>query len=100
MLLTGATSEEHTAEAIKAGAQHYLVESRITSEGLSLAIQKATLKVERDRLAADFEPGKTLSLGLRIVQILTRQLKGTLEFDRGGGQERQGTSFRVSFPTT
>jgi two-component sensor histidine kinase len=36
---------------------------------------------------------KTKSLGLKIVKILTRQLKGTLELDR-----RRGTTFRVSFP--
>jgi two-component sensor histidine kinase len=258
VMLTGVASEELAAEAIKAGAQHYLAKNRMTSEGLSLAIQKATLKVDRDRLArllaekevllqevhhriknnlqvvasllrlqadgledkaaaealhesqcrvesmaliyeqlhasadlpwlnlaehaalllnnllnvcaagtarisgqvsmeplvvgvkqaipaglilnellanalkhgfpdgrggritvagghagerveltvwndgvelpADFEPRKTTSLGLRIVQILARQLRGTLEFDRGEGEEPRGTTFRVSFP--
>ena len=37
-------------------------------------------------LPADFAPGKTTSLGLRIVQILSRQLKGLFEFDRGSSR--------------
>jgi two-component sensor histidine kinase len=37
--------------------------------------------------------GRRKSLGLEIVNILSRQLKGTLELDR-----RRGAAFRVSFP--
>ncbi len=59
VMLTGVTSEEVAVEAMKAGAQDYLVKDRITSGSLSMAIQKATqkvglmhaLKAERDRLA-------------------------------------------------
>ena len=39
------------------------------------------------------ERGGPESLGLEIVNVLTRQLKGTLELDRC-----PGTAFRVSFP--
>jgi two-component sensor histidine kinase len=44
-------------------------------------------------LPEEFDLQKRTSLGLRIVQILARQLKGTLEIDRNGG-----TAFRISFP--
>ena len=44
-------------------------------------------------LPEGFQVEQSRSLGLRIVQILTRQLKGTLDFERSGG-----TTFRVSFP--
>jgi two-component sensor histidine kinase len=41
----------------------------------------------------DFETRRLKSLGLQIVNILTRQLKGTWELERG-----RGTAFRLSFP--
>jgi two-component sensor histidine kinase len=40
-----------------------------------------------------FRVESSKSLGLRIVQILTRQLKGTVEVHRDGG-----TRFRICFP--
>jgi two-component sensor histidine kinase len=43
-------------------------------------------------IPAGVEPGTPTSLGLEIVAILTRQLKGTFELDRS-----QGTTFRLSF---
>jgi two-component sensor histidine kinase/CheY-like chemotaxis protein len=58
-------------------------------------------------LPASFDPAKATSLGLRIVQILSRQLKGTLEFGPGdggggkdgdGGKKPRGSMFRVTFP--
>jgi len=60
VMLTGLASEEVAVEALKAGAQDYLVKDRITAESLSLTVAKATEKValiraleeERDRLAA------------------------------------------------
>jgi two-component sensor histidine kinase/CheY-like chemotaxis protein len=59
VMLTGMASEQIAVEAMKTGAQDYLVKDRITAEALALAIQKATEKVglmqaiqdERDRLA-------------------------------------------------
>jgi len=59
VMLTGLGNEQVAAEAMRAGAQDYLVKDRITAESLSLAIEKATGKVsllrtlqaERDRLA-------------------------------------------------
>ena len=59
VMLTGMASEQVAVEAMKAGAQDYLVKDRITAEGLGMAIQKATQKVglvralaaEHDRLA-------------------------------------------------
>jgi two-component sensor histidine kinase len=66
----------------------------IAVEG-GLADGRAVLTV-RDNgagLPEEFDLKKGTSLGLRIVQILTRQLKGTFEIDRAGG-----TRFRVCFP--
>jgi two-component sensor histidine kinase len=59
VMLTGVASEQIAVEAMKAGAQDYLVKDRITAEGLSSAIEKAThkvallraLKSERNQLA-------------------------------------------------
>jgi two-component sensor histidine kinase/CheY-like chemotaxis protein len=59
VMLTGLVSEQIAVDAMKAGAQDYLVKDRITAEGLRLAVGKAvekaglerTLKRERDRLA-------------------------------------------------
>lgn len=59
VMLTGLGNELVAAEAMRAGAQDYLVKDGITSEGLRLAIEKATgkiallkdLQAERDRLA-------------------------------------------------
>jgi two-component sensor histidine kinase len=59
VMLTGVASEQVAAKALRAGAQDYLVKDRITAEGLSLAVRKATEKVgliralqgERDLLA-------------------------------------------------
>jgi two-component sensor histidine kinase/CheY-like chemotaxis protein len=41
----------------------------------------------------DIEPRRAGSLGLEIVDILTRQLKGAFELERSGG-----ATFRISFP--
>jgi two-component sensor histidine kinase len=59
VMLTGIASEQVAARAMRSGAQDYLVKDRITAEGLSLAVRKATEKVsliralqgERDLLA-------------------------------------------------
>jgi len=44
-------------------------------------------------LPADMEQCSTASLGLQIVDVLTRQLKGTLEVER-----QEGTAFKITFP--
>jgi two-component sensor histidine kinase/CheY-like chemotaxis protein len=59
VMLTGLVSEQIAVDAMKAGAQDYLVKDRITAEGLRLAVGKAvekaslerSLQRERDRLA-------------------------------------------------
>jgi two-component sensor histidine kinase len=59
VMLTGMASEQVAVDAMKAGAQDYLVKDRITGQGLSLAIEKASQKMglmkaleeERDRLS-------------------------------------------------
>ncbi len=68
VMLTGLGNEQVAAEAMRAGAQDYLVKDRITSESLRLAIEKATGKVgllralqsERDRLARMLAEKETL----------------------------------------
>src|SRR5689334_23498696 len=42
VMLTGLSNEQVAVDAMKAGAQDYLVKDRITAEGLALAMQKAT----------------------------------------------------------
>lgn len=59
VMLTGFAGEQVAVDALKAGAQDYLVKDSLTSQGLGLAVEKATEKValiralreERDRLA-------------------------------------------------
>lgn len=59
VMLTGLASEQVAVEAMKSGAQDYLVKDRMSAESLSLAVRKATekvnliraLKAERDRLS-------------------------------------------------
>ena len=59
VMLTGLASERVAVDALKAGAQDYLLKDRISAESLRLAVDKATgkvrliraLKDERDRLA-------------------------------------------------
>src|SRR5579871_3135048 len=59
VMLTGLVSEQVAVDAMKAGAQDYLVKDRLSAESLRLAVGKAvekaglerTLKQERDRLA-------------------------------------------------
>ena len=46
-------------------------------------------------LPEDVDIETTTSLGLRLVDMLARQLRGTLEVDRGG---EKGTAFKVTFP--
>jgi two-component sensor histidine kinase len=60
VILTGVSSEHQAMDALRAGAQDYLVKDRVTAESLSLVVEKATgkmgliraLRAERDRLAA------------------------------------------------
>lgn len=59
VMLTGMSSEQVAVKAMRAGAHDYLAKDRISAEGLSMAVRKATEKVsltralqeERDRLA-------------------------------------------------
>ena len=68
VMLTGVTSEETAVEAMKAGAQDYLVKDRVTAGSLKLAMDKAmqkvnlmhALKAERDRLAGSLAEKEVL----------------------------------------
>ena len=50
-------------------------------------------------LPADLDWQRLPSLGLELVSILTQQLEGTLELERGAGlpEGRAGTTFRITF---
>ncbi len=68
VMLTGLADEQTAVDAMKAGAQDYLVKDRITAEGLTSAISRATEKVgliralhnERDRLASSLAEKEVL----------------------------------------
>jgi len=68
IMLTGLGNEQVAVEAMKAGAQDYLVKDRMTSASLHGSIERATEKVgllralqtERDRLAASLAEKETL----------------------------------------
>ncbi|HTD44473.1 MAG TPA: histidine kinase dimerization/phosphoacceptor domain -containing protein [Bryobacteraceae bacterium] len=68
VMLTSVASEQVAVQAMKGGAQDYLVKDRMTAEGLSSAVKKATekvglirtLKTERDRLAVSLAEKETL----------------------------------------
>jgi len=68
VMLTSVASEQVAVQAMKSGAQDYLVKDRMTAEALSSAVTKATekvgliraLKTERDRLAISLAEKSTL----------------------------------------
>ena len=68
VMLTGLADERVAVEAMRAGAQDYLVKDRITPDGLRSAVEKATQKIgliraletERDRLARSLEEKEIL----------------------------------------
>ncbi len=68
VMLTGLVDEQTAIDAMKAGAQDYLVKDRITPEGLISAVRRATekvsllraLKEERDRIAASLAEKEVL----------------------------------------
>ncbi len=81
VMLTGVASEHVAVEALKAGAQDYVIKDRISPEGLSLAIKKATQKVglirelraERDRLARSLAEKEVL------IQEVHHRVKNNLQ---------------------
>ena len=83
-------------ELISNALKHAFPDGRtglVSIEG-GLSDGQVVLEVRDDGVGipAGVEPRRPNSLGLEIVNILTRQLKGTFELDRS-----QGTTFRVSF---
>ncbi len=63
---------------------------KLTSEGLNNVL---TVSDNGIGLPEDLDINKTRSLGLRLVRILTRQLKGIMEVERTGG-----TTFKMKTP--
>jgi two-component sensor histidine kinase/CheY-like chemotaxis protein len=94
IMLTGLASERIAVDAMKAGAQDYLVKDRITGEGLRLAVGKAiekaglmrALKQERDRLAQSLAEKEVLikevhhrvKNNLQVISSLLRLQSGAV----------------------
>ena len=93
VMVTGAGSETIAAQAIKAGAQDYLVKGQITSEGLKLALD-ATIKtvqlqtqlqecIDRERVIAQIAQKVLRSLDLNeILQTTVTEVRQFLQTDR------------------
>ncbi len=110
VMLTGMASEQVAVEAMKAGAQDYLVKDRISAEGLGMAVRKATekvslmraLKAERDLLAQSVAEKEVLiqevhhrvKNNLAVIAGLLR-LQATKMAD-GQPDERVGAALRES----
>ena len=93
VMVTGAGSETIAAQAIKAGAQDYLVKGQITPEGLKLALD-ATIKtvqlqtqlqecIDRERVIAQIAQKVLRSLDLNeILQTTVTEVRQFLQTDR------------------
>jgi len=93
VMVTGAGSEAIAVQAIKAGAQDYLVKEQITPEGLKLALD-ATIKtvqlqtqlqecIDRERVIAQIAQKVFRSLDLNeILQTTVTEVRQFLQTDR------------------
>ena len=93
VMVTGAGSETIAVQAIKAGAQDYLVKGQITPEGLKLALD-ATIKtvqlqtqlqecIDRERVIAQIAQKVFRSLDLNeILQTTVTEVRQFLQTDR------------------
>lgn len=93
VMVTGAGSETIAVQAIKAGAQDYLVKGQITPEGLKLALD-ATIKtvqlqtqlqecIDRERVIAQIAQKVLRSLDLNeILQTTVTEVRQFLQTDR------------------
>src|ERR1700681_724323 len=88
VMLTSVASEQVAVQAMKGGAQDYLVKDRMTAEGLSSAVKKATekvglirsLKTERDRLAVSLtELAASLAEKDTLLKEVHHRVKNNLQ---------------------
>ncbi len=90
---TGLILNELISNALKHGFPPGRSGSIWVEGGLHDGCITLTVRDDGAGIPESVQPANTKSLGLQIVTILTRQLKGTLEWERG-----RGTTFRISFP--
>ena len=71
IMLTGEGNEEIAVKALKAGAQDYLVKSKITTERLGLAIDRAVQNVAARRKLSELETLKSDFLAMASHELRT-----------------------------
>jgi PAS domain S-box-containing protein len=93
IIVTGQGNEEIAVQAIKAGAQEYLLKQQMTPESLRLAVNRAIKavqlstqlqqRVERDRLVSQITHHMHQSLDLdKILQTIVVEVRQFLQTDR------------------
>jgi PAS domain S-box-containing protein len=89
---TGLILNELVSNALKHGLKAAPGELYVSIQSLPPDLYRLTVRDSGPGLAGDFDLDRKASLGLKLVNSLVRQVKGTLEIDRG-----PGAAFSVTF---